>query len=473
MANNITVWNLSEYSSNTALRDDRMMLTYSELEEFCSVFKSKVGERCLIFILGAQCVECAAGYIASINNGIVPLVVDEKMDRELFDKLVATYSPKYFWIPKNLNLHEYETVFSYNQYILVKTGNKGPAINDDLALLLTTSGSTGSNKLVRLSYKNIISNTNSICSYLEIKSDDRAILVLPLHYTYGLSVLNTHILKGGEVVFTEKRFYTADFWQYAKEIGVTSFAGVPYHYETLYKTNMITRIWDAVETFTCAGGKLDKKLVQQYAEQAENNHRRFFVMYGQTEATARISYLPYNLATQKAGSVGIGIPGMRIELVNDNDELITQPNKEGNIICYGENIFMGYATAVNDLSEASGPQRLETHDRGYFDEDGYLYLCGRNDRYVKIYGSRVSLDELEDILKQEYKTNEIICCKKDERIVIIIYGVLCSENDIKKYLGEKTGFPHSTFEVKNVVDIPRLSNGKINYVALMEHINSN
>lgn len=192
------------------------------------------------------------------------------------------------------------TVYELKDYVLLRTkcSSEYP-INQQLALLLSTSGSTGSPKMVRQSYKNLVANMNSIADFLELDEKECAITTLPMNYTYGLSVINSHLLVGGQIVLTEKTMLQKEFWNLVRRKKVTSFGDVPYTYEMLDGINFYQFNIPEIKTMTQAGGKLSPQLHKKIAEYAENCHKKFIIMYGQTEATARMSYLPWGESIKK------------------------------------------------------------------------------------------------------------------------------------------------------------------------------
>jgi len=269
------------------------------------------------------------------------------------------------------------------------------APHKDLAVLLATSGSTGDPKMVRLSHRNIEANATSICEYLDIGSDERAIASLPMHYSYGLSVVNSHLLAGACIVLTGHSFMRPEFWEVVRSQGCTSFAGVPYMYEILKKLRYRPSDTPSIRTLTQAGGRLDQELIRHFSAQAEEDGCRFFVMYGQTEATARISYLPPQRLSEKLGSIGVAVPRGKVFLgkkYGDFCELLYE----------GPNVMMGYAQQAQDLSmgdELGGV--LKTGDLAEIDDDGFVFLRGRIKRIAKIFGRRIGLDSVESQLIAE------------------------------------------------------------------------
>ncbi|MFQ8823505.1 MAG: AMP-binding protein [[Ruminococcus] lactaris] len=214
---------------------------------------------------------------------------------------------------------------------------------EELALLLTTSGSTGSRSFVRLSYKNLSSNAASIASYLELTRSERPVTTLPMNYTYGLSVINSHALAGAAVLLTEKTVFDREFWEFASAEKATSLAGVPYTYEMLKKLKFMEMELPNLKTMTQAGGKLSVSLHREFAEYAAGHGKRFIVMYGQTEATARMGYLPAGEALNRCGSMGIAIPGGKFRLTGEDGREIKEAGTTGELVYEGKNVMLGYA----------------------------------------------------------------------------------------------------------------------------------
>ena len=255
--------------------------------------------------------------------------------------------------------------------------------------------------MVRISYKNIESNTVSIIKSLGIERDDAAITSLPCSYTYGLSVINTHIYVGATILVTDYKVADRRFWDFFTSKGGTSFAAVAYTYRMLMRMGFHKWSLPTLNKMTQAGEKLNGTVYEYLTNMSESKHIRFQPMYGQTEATARIAVMPYvdgyKVLKEKVGSVGRVIEGGEI-IISDKDE-----NGCGRIIYCGENVTMGYAYGRESLGNADERNgRLDTGDYGYVDKEGFLYICGRKDRYVKYAGKRIELDELESELEREF-----------------------------------------------------------------------
>ena len=462
------MFDLKKFGERTALMTETEKISYNELDELTKKIQGAVNERCLIFLLATNSADSIAGYLAFLNKKIVPLMVDADLNFELAKNLIEIYKPKFIWTPKNLreNFSDCEEIFSTENYSLLSTAieNLYP-LNDELALLMTTSGSTGSPKFVRQSYKNILSNTKSIVEYLKIDENERAITNLPMSYVYGLSIINTHIFSGASIVVTDKTLFQKEFWQLMKNFEVTNFNGVPYTFEMLMRLRFFRMNLPALKKITQAGGKLDPELHLKFAEYASQNDKRFFVMYGAAEATARMGYLPAEKSLEKFGSMGIAIPGGKFELVDGDGKIISTPEKVGELIYYGENISLGYAESGEDLIEGDERcGRLETGDLAKFDEENFYTIVGRKKRFLKMFGKRINLQEVEHILRQKFNI-EVAATGIDDKMKIFITDEKFLK-DVVPFLSEKLNLHPSAFEVKFIAEIPKNSSGKVIYSEL-------
>jgi acyl-coenzyme A synthetase/AMP-(fatty) acid ligase len=439
--------------------------TYGEIVSFADKWADLVEPRSVIFILTSNTIPSVQAYAASLSGGIVPLLLDSKIDSSLLTELIGIYEPAYLWAPEWKDGIPGSVVLEEGGYVLRATGSEPYAIYEELALLLTTSGSTGSPKLVRQSYENISSNAESIIKYLEISENERPITTLPMSYTYGLSIINTHLASGSAILLTDDGVMQRSFWQFFREREATSFGGVPYTYEMFKRLRFFSMELPSLRTMTQAGGKLDPALHKEFAEYALNTGRRFFVMYGQTEATARMSYLPWERALDKYGSMGIAIPGGEFSLIDMDGGEIKEPEKIGELVYKGKNVALGYAENKEDLAGGDDWNGvLVTGDIAKRDSEGYYYIVGRKKRFLKIYGNRVNLDETERIIKNEFGI-ECACTGSDDHMVIFIMDRAMIKN-VEAYVSGVTGIHFSAFEVRVIDDIPKNESGKTLYKEL-------
>lgn len=465
------MWHLTEFQDRTAAISETDVITYGELMDQSPGLLSHLPDRCLIFNLSANTLGALFGYVTFLNSGRVQLMLDENLDADLLRNLIKAYHPEYLWIPREKrNELPYDCVAEWYGYVLLKTGLKPYPLHKDLALLLTTSGSTGSPKLVRQTYQNIRSNAESIAEYLEITNEERPITTLPMNYTYGLSVINSHLLKGATILLTNKGLMQKEFWEFFKKQQATSIAGVPYTYEMLKRLRFFRMELPSLKTMTQAGGKLSPELHKEFAEYAKATGKHFVVMYGQTEATARMSYLPYQRSLEKCGSMGIAIPGGRFDLVDENGNTISEPEVTGELIYTGPNVTPGYAECGDDLIK--GDERhgvLITGDMAKRDSDGYYYIVGRKKRFLKIFGNRVNLDETERLIKAAFPDTECACIGKDDHMTICI-TTPDNQGAIRAFISQKTGLNHAAFQVKPMDQIPKNDAGKTLYAKLEEEL---
>ena len=463
------MWNFKEHHLHpAAITDSGEVITYQQLEHAADSFAQNISSRSLVFSLCTNTIGALVGYAGLINNKHIPLLVDSFLDRDALRKLADLYRPAYVWLPTDLadQLPGFTPVYNDYGYLLLKTHfAQDSPLFDELGLLLTTSGSTGSPKLVRLTLKNLEANMLSIVEYLQPNSSERPITTLPMNYSYGLSIINSHLAVGATLLLTTSSLIEKGFWTFFKEQGATSFGGVPYTYEMLDKLRFYRMAGlESLKTMTQAGGKLSPYLQQKFAEYAQSAGIRFFVMYGQTEATARMSYLPSEYALSKCGSMGIAIPGGAFFLVDDNGNVVEGSDQEGELVYRGANVSLGYAECREDLAKGDENNGvLFTGDMARRDADGYYYITGRKKRFIKIFGNRVNLDEAEHLVKT--MVPECACCGVDDQMLIYVteHG---TEAEIRQLITSKTGIHHSAFTVKVIPEILKNESGKIQYSAL-------
>ena len=453
--------------SLAVIDDGGLSITYGELVGFCGDFYSCVKERTLIFILSENVAGSFAGYVAALSNKVVPLILDRHTEAELLLHLIELYKPQYLWMPSSqVDKFSYTPVYEKYNYSLVKTGFPPIALYEDLSLLLPTSGSTGSPKLVRHSYRNVEANAQNVATLFELTEEERAIVILPMHYTMGLSVIASHVYAGATLLLIKRNLIEKEFWSFVKEKKATSFTGVPFSYEILNKLRFFRMDLPDLKLITQGGGKLHSELFMTCAEYAANNHKKFIATYGQTEGTARMAYLPAEYALTKCGSIGKAIPNGEIYLIDNNGDVITDAHVSGEMIYKGENVTLGYAIRPEDL--LLGDDRkgiLPTGDIVYKDEDGFIYIVGRMSRFLKLYGFRVSLDESEQLLKSAFNGIECACVGTDKKMIIYITEEKFSK-EIIPCLVQKIKIIATAFEVRVIKEIPKNEAGKIRYKEL-------
>ncbi|MDE0775415.1 MAG: AMP-binding protein [Nocardioides sp.] len=331
----------------------------------------------------------------------------------------------------------------------------------DLALLLSTSGSTGSPKLVRLSRDNVLSNASAIADYLDLRPTDRGVTTLPLHYCYGLSVLHSHLAAGASVVLTDLSVADACFWDLAAGTGVTGLAGVPYTYELLEASGFADRDLPSLRYLTQAGGRMDPARVRSVAQLGQCRGFDLFVMYGQTEATARMAYLPPSLAATRPEAVGVAVPGGSLRIADPDRDGV------GELVYAGPNVMMGYAVTTEDLARGAELTELRTGDRARLAPDGLVEIVGRSDRMAKVFGLRLDLDRLEQEL-----------ASLDPGLRLVARGDVLHVFHTRHRVGERarrhlqrlTGLSASCVRAHRLDELPRTASGKVDDALLRRHL---
>jgi len=436
-------------------------ISYGELVDFSYDFGNAVEGRSLVFILCDNSIGALAGFVGSLQNRIVPLLLGKSLDDELLHDLIENYSPSYIWCPtESANKLGYPDVFSGHEYSLLNTGLRSPELHEDLSLLLSTSGSTGSPKLVRHSYRNIEKSAENVARFFELDGSERPIAILPIQYTMGLSVITSHLFAGSTILLCNTTLTDPAFWKYIKELKATSFTGVPYSFEILQKLRFTRMDLPDLKVISQGGGKLSEKLFQTFAEYANTSGKKFIATYGQTEGTARMAYLPPEMALQKICSIGKAIPEGEFQLVNEAGEVIREIEAKGELVYHGPNVTMGYAYSSEDLRKDDIRKgELRTGDIAYRDEDGYYYIIGRLNRFLKLYGLRIGLDEVEYLVKKNFNI-DCFCSGTDEVLEINVTTDHLSDQIIN-FICDQTGLFHRAVKVNLVDEIRRNEAGKV------------
>lgn len=464
------LWNFEKYADLPAvLTEEGKGYCYAEIDLLQQEFASQIRSRALVLLATDNDLGSLIGYLSCLINDNVPILLPQEKDSTNFFSIVKQFMPDYIWVPetqydKIMSKIEgsYEDRFSSLKYILLQRRERErSSLYRELALLLPTSGSTATPKLVRISARNIVANTQSICKYLNLTEKDRAVTSLPISYTYGLSVINTHLFSGGSILLTKTKIVQKRFWELMKKYHVTFLAGVPYTFECMKKIQTDRMELRDLRILAQAGGKLPEEQQQFWGKYVRETSKEFYIMYGQTEATARISYLPSADCLRKIGSVGIPVPGSCLWIEDENRQKILTPRKEGEVVCMGEQVSLGYAENREDLVLADQNEGvLCTGDLGYLDKEGYLYITGRKNRFAKIFGKRVDLNALERLAKECFG-GEVTALSDDKKIYL--YTDTDVTNNELAIIRNRLPFSVDIFEIRNMEMIPRKSSGKIDY----------
>lgn len=467
------MWNLKKYAANQAIVDEYgTCIMYSEMIQEGIKITQAVGKRCLVFSLCRNNIGSVVGYVSFVNSNIVPVLLNSNLEKDLLNNLLEKYKPPFLWVPKD-QCEEFQNttkVYGCFNYCLLKTNyDIEYPLYPKLALMLTTSGSTGSPKFVRQSYSNVKSNAVSIIQYLNLDSTERPITTLPMNYTYGLSIINSHFMVGATLLVTDKGFMQKEFWDFFKAAKATSFGGVPYTYEILERLRFERMTLPYLRTMTQAGGKLVPELHKKFAEYAQSNNKNFVVMYGQCEATARMGYLPTEKALEKCGSMGIAIPGGKFHLIDALGHNITKPRVTGELVYEGDNVTLGYAECGEDLIKADERNGiLETGDMAQFDEEGYYYIVGRKKRFLKIYGNRVNLDEIDRMIKGKFEGIDCASVGLDDHMYLFVTDASIADA-VKEYVIYMTKLNPVAFKTITINEIPKNDAGKTLYKELSKY----
>ena len=358
-----------------------------------------------------------------------------------------------------------EAVYQFKDYALCKTGNKAPELHPELSMLMTTSGTTGSPKLVRHKYGNIESNAKNVAQVFGWTPKERGIIDLPMQYTMGLNVICSHLYAGAIVLLIEANLMSPKYWSFIKEQKGSNFTGVPFSYEILNRLRFGRMDLPFLTTMAEGGGKLSDTLFKTFADMMAEKGKRFFATFGTTETSARLAFLPPEQATTHIGSIGQAIPEGKLLLVDEHGIEITKAGIDGELRYEGPNVTMGYSTSVEDLMKGDEFCGVyETGDVARMDEDGFYYIVGRKKRFLKLFGLRVSLDQSEKIIKDSLGI-ECACSGDDNQMLIYITQKGMKE-EVKNLIAEKTGLMAKWFDVREIDSIPRFESGKINYKEL-------
>ena len=448
-----------------AIDSNGNMLYYADITTLSQQITMRIKERALCFLLVENNIGGIVWVMSMLNSQkLIPLILNIKTDSGLYQQLLETYQPTYICAPNHISI-EGQTIDAKFDYTLTKVSDTICPIHSDLSHLLPTSGSTGSPKLVRHKYNNIEAAGLNISTFFELKPTDRPLMVLPLYYTMGLSMVFSHLRVGATVLITGLSMTDPNFWKFLKEQQATSFTGVPYSFQILNLMRFFRMDLPHLELLTQGGGKMPTDLNQKFAEYCRDNGKRWIATYGQSECTARMAYLPAKWALDKVGSIGIAVPNGELSLIDTNGNPITSPHTEGEMCYRGKNVTMGYAREKADL--ALGDERngyIRTGDLAYFDEDGCYYIVGRMGRFLKLFGMRVGLDECEQIVQTDCGI-ECACVGTDEKMIVYITNA-DKQNEVKDTLVQKTHIVATSFDIRVIPEIPKNEAGKKLYSKL-------
>ena len=442
------LWNaLERWGDHIALSDeDGRDLSYRALAAAADDFARALGpERQLVLIEAANTIAAIVALVACLR-GCHPVILSSGAAAEL---VVAGFRP-------NLIVDAAGKIRRHS--------DAPHDLHPDLALMLSTSGSTGAAKLVRLSHEALHANAASIADYLGISEQDVPITTLPIGYSYGLSVINSHLLSGARIVLTDRSVVDGGFWDLCTAHGITSLAGVPYTYELLTASGFLDRDLPTLRTLTQAGGRLKAELRALYSDWAAKRGIRFFVMYGQTEATARIAYLPPELQADYGDCIGRAIPGGTLHVEDESGKRLSQ-GETGELVYEGANVMMGYATRPEELAEGRQIAALRTGDLGQEAAPGIFRIVGRLSRFSKIAGLRIGLDEIEALLAR-HDVRALVA--GDDEVVAVCLDEQALVPAATALIESETAIPPRAVVAFAPDALPRLPSGKPDSPAILK-----
>ena len=452
---------LGDRGAAAALVSDDAVVSYGELAARVSSLVERLGStRRLVLLEMHNDVASVVGYLACLTGGHPVLLVEPGRAAGL----VSAYDP--------------DVVLSGASLLSVEERRPGTRhdLHPELALLLSTSGTTGSPKLVRLSRRNVAANASAIATSLGIRPTDVAATTLPLHYCYGLSVLTSHLTAGACVALTSLSVVDSSFWDLVRSRSVTTFPGVPHTFELLDRVRFQSMELPSLRYLTCAGGRLEPATVRRYAALGQRRGFDLVVMYGATEATARMAYLPPDLALSRSSAIGIPVPGGSFSLRRPAQDVCpSRPScpaeppsvqvEEGELVYRGDNVMLGYAESAADLARGRGVDELRTGDLARRTPDGLIEIIGRTGRIAKVFGLRVDLSRVESALLEA----GIVGYAADigDRVLLAVdRSAAPVDVRIVRRVVSALGVPGAALAVAELDGIPRMASGKPDYAAI-------
>lgn len=432
-------WQLADHGGYIACGDKQV--TYQELIEKVNVryFALSKNSKLLCALVAHNNLEFLVTYLSLLQANHTILLIDPKKTQAEISSVSKHFKVNYLF--DGAQVTELESI----QH----------SLGDDLALLLPTSGSSGVPKLVKLTYRNLIENYEGILSVLPITKEDRVMTSLPLSYSFGLSILHTHLAVGANIIMGQESLMSKPFWQTFEAHKITSFYGVPFSFELLHRLRFERLPLSNLKYMAQAGGRLSDNLWHALQKFSKDSSISFYAMYGQTEATARIAIMkPENFLSNSPGAIGDPLPNCQLYIDNTDDE--------GELLFKGKNIFAGYASQIEDLAVCHIFDVLKTGDIARKNSSGSFTIVGRSKRISKLEGRRINLDELEQSIAQ--KLNKQVVIKSDDKRLNVY--IECHADGLEKSIAEIAPCHVRQIKVIQIDSIPRLSNGKVDYHAL-------
>jgi len=453
--------------ASIALYDDsNTSITYGEIVIHCLANKNILPPRSLVLALVSNNISSVLFILSCLENRWVPLIINAKTDKVHIDEYLKIYRPNAIFCDNNFDLSfENYKSFQFNDFFLLIGRHETHELNEELSLLLPTSGSTGSAKLVRHSYDNLTTSAVSVSQVFSIQENDIALGLLPIFYTMGFSVLTSHLIAGASVYLTNHSITDSGFWDILRKNIITNITGVPYTFELLRKLRFERFSINSLRIISQGGGKLNENVWDYLLKYCTNKNIQFIPTYGQTEATARMSFLSSSDVISKKGSIGKPIPNGLFEVVDEDKNVIERLECNGELVFKGPNVTLGYALSLLDLSKGDELNGiLYTGDIVNRDEEGFYFIIGRKTRFVKIYGLRISLDDIEKHTRSHFSvdchaigTDDLITVYIDDKTIV---------DEVKSYLLSIVRIYSNNIRILSIDKIPRNTYGKIDAINL-------
>lgn len=445
---NFDINHLIKFKKKIALIDlNEKKITYEDFVLDVKNFKKNFHKNSLILIVVSNSYESIVGYFSFLDKSknCKTIIIDESFGNSYFNKIINIYKPNYIFYPFKFRVKKEKIIkqIVYKKYILSETKiSINKKINNKNYILLTSSGTTGNPKFIRLSNENILTNTMGIIKSLKIRSHHRTITTMPMGYSYGLSIINSHILSGASIVLNNKTFFEKLFWNKLFNNDVLSFGGVPQIYEILKSLKFEKFRLSKIKYLTVAGGNLDLKVKKYLINVCKKNNIKFFVMYGQTETSPRISSFNVMNNISKIKSSGKAISGIKLKIINTRGR---QVFKKGELEVSGKNVCLGYANKLEDLYEGDkNRSKIKTGDIAYLDRQNYVYIVGRKKKISKLFGVRLDLEDIEKFLKS--KKFDCECYPNNKKLIIKTMNINY-RNKIKDLINKKYNINRNFIEI--------------------------
>ena len=461
--------NLKKFSQNIAAIDENLnKITYNELIKNSKLIQKLISPQEVVFLVCENSIDFLKLYVGLIQNKNIIYLIENTMKKNFLEKILKLHKPNYIFFPSNFELKKKKNsqrLFSrYLYYKLIK--KKIYNLDKRIAILLSTSGTTGSSKFVKLSLQNIEDNAIKISSYLNINKKSITVTTMQPSYSYGMSIINSHLIKGGAILFTDKTIFEKNFWQLMEKIKITNINGVPFIFEMLKKIKFENFKLQNLKFVTQAGGRLEPNIINHFIKIFKKKKIKFFLMYGQTEASPRMSFIEITSSTSKIESIGKAIKGGKFFIYDEKNKLIKKENIIGELAYKGKNVMIGYATKFEDLKMKKQKDILFTGDMAYRDKEGFFYITGRKKRFIKLYGHRINLDDIEkSINKRGFK---VAIKSKNEKLIIYLENQYINRKiEIQNFLKKNFKINERNYLINLIKKIPINNRGKIDYSNLV------